>query len=109
MPLKSVISGMSRYALLFIDFVRRKIDPISSVLVRIHHTFTLGVSVSCCVYPFVGTEPQIQQSCLFTIFYLAVVENDSRLEDIAPCSLVEVDRRFRGAYCLHHEGDESPC
>jgi hypothetical protein len=26
--------------------------------------------------------------------------------DIAPCSLVEVDRRFRGAYCLLHHGDE---
>jgi hypothetical protein len=26
--------------------------------------------------------------------------------NIAPCSLVEVDRRFRGAYCLHHQGDE---
>jgi hypothetical protein len=27
--------------------------------------------------------------------------------DIAPCSLVEVDRRFRGAYCLRHcpDGD----
>jgi hypothetical protein len=25
--------------------------------------------------------------------------------DIAPCSLVEVDLRFRGAYCLHHQGD----
>jgi hypothetical protein len=23
--------------------------------------------------------------------------------DIVPCSLVEVDRRFRGAYCLHHQ------
>jgi hypothetical protein len=23
--------------------------------------------------------------------------------DIAPCSHVEVDRRFRGAYCLHHQ------
>jgi hypothetical protein len=27
--------------------------------------------------------------------------------DIAPCCLVEVYRRFRGAYCLHHQGDES--
>jgi hypothetical protein len=26
--------------------------------------------------------------------------------DIAPCSLVEVDRRFRCAYCLHHQGDD---
>jgi hypothetical protein len=24
----------------------------------------------------------------------------------APCSLVEVYRRFKGAYCLHHQGDE---
>jgi hypothetical protein len=26
--------------------------------------------------------------------------------DIALCSLVEVDRRFRGAYCLHHRPDD---
>jgi hypothetical protein len=24
--------------------------------------------------------------------------------DVAPCSLVVVDRLFRGAYCLHHQG-----
>jgi hypothetical protein len=28
--------------------------------------------------------------------------------DVAPCSLVETDRRFRGAYCLHHQGDDLP-
>jgi hypothetical protein len=27
----------------------------------------------------------------------------SALWDTAPCSLVEVQRRFIGAYCLHHE------
>jgi hypothetical protein len=26
--------------------------------------------------------------------------------DIGPCGLVEVDRNVRGAYCLHHHGDE---
>jgi hypothetical protein len=26
--------------------------------------------------------------------------------DMAPCSLIKVDRRFRGAYCLHHQGDD---
>jgi hypothetical protein len=26
--------------------------------------------------------------------------------DVAPCSHVEVGRRFGGAYCLHHQGDE---
>jgi hypothetical protein len=28
--------------------------------------------------------------------------------DIAPCRLVEADRLFRGAYCLHHQGGERP-
>jgi hypothetical protein len=27
--------------------------------------------------------------------------------DVPPCSHVEVDRCFRGAYYLHHQGDES--
>jgi hypothetical protein len=26
--------------------------------------------------------------------------------DIAPCSIVEIGRRFRGVYCLHHQGDD---
>jgi hypothetical protein len=26
--------------------------------------------------------------------------------DVAPCSYVEVDRRFRGTYCIHHLGDD---
>jgi hypothetical protein len=26
--------------------------------------------------------------------------------DVAPCSQVEVDRRFRDVYCLHHQGDD---
>jgi hypothetical protein len=28
--------------------------------------------------------------------------------DIALCSLIEADQRFRGAYCLHHQGDSFP-
>jgi hypothetical protein len=28
--------------------------------------------------------------------------------DIAPCNL-GVDRRLRGAYCLHHQGDHDDC
>jgi hypothetical protein len=26
--------------------------------------------------------------------------------EVAPCSLVETDRRFSGAYCLHHHQDD---
>jgi hypothetical protein len=28
--------------------------------------------------------------------------------DIAPRSLAEVDRRFRGVYCLRYQGDDIP-
>jgi hypothetical protein len=28
------------------------------------------------------------------------------LWDMAPCTVVEVDRGFRGAYCLHHQGED---
>jgi hypothetical protein len=27
--------------------------------------------------------------------------------DVAPCGLLQTDRRFRGAYCLHHRGDRT--
>jgi hypothetical protein len=27
--------------------------------------------------------------------------------DVLPCSQVDVDRRFRGAYCFLHQGDET--
>jgi hypothetical protein len=29
------------------------------------------------------------------------------LWDVAPCSLVEIDQRFRGDSCLHHQGYRS--
>jgi hypothetical protein len=39
-----------------------------------------------------------------------MIKKQQRLErafwDVTPCSLAGVDRRFRGAYCLHHQGDE---
>jgi hypothetical protein len=25
---------------------------------------------------------------------------------VSPCNMVDVYRRFRGAYCLHHQGDD---
>jgi hypothetical protein len=28
--------------------------------------------------------------------------------DVLPCSQIDVDRRFRGACCLHHQGDPGP-
>jgi hypothetical protein len=34
------------------------------------------------------------------------VKNMTAFWDTASCSLVEVDRRFRGTYCLHHYPDD---
>jgi hypothetical protein len=28
--------------------------------------------------------------------------------DVASCSLIELNRSFRSAYCLHHQGDDGP-
>jgi hypothetical protein len=28
--------------------------------------------------------------------------------DVVPSSHVEVDRHFRGVYCLYHQGDDGP-
>jgi hypothetical protein len=28
--------------------------------------------------------------------------------DVAPCNLIEIYRRFGGAYCLHNQGDHHP-
>jgi hypothetical protein len=30
------------------------------------------------------------------------------LWNVEPCSLVEVHRRFRGTYCIYHQGDDCP-
>jgi hypothetical protein len=37
---------------------------------------------------------------------MAASMNSRVFWDVAPCSHVEVDRRFRHAYCLHHQDDE---
>jgi hypothetical protein len=42
-------------------------------------------------------------SCLVRCQVLAA----SSMKDIAPCSLVEIDWRYRDAYRLHHQGDDS--
>jgi hypothetical protein len=46
-------------------------------------------------------------SCLFVEIYLhgSWPPNTRVLLDIAPCSLVETDRCFRGPCCPHQQGD----
>jgi hypothetical protein len=46
-------------------------------------------------HPFVGFEFLTAVSTKMAVFWV-----------VAPCSLVEVYQRFRGACCLHHQGDQ---
>jgi hypothetical protein len=51
------------------------------------------------------TTINIYQNCLSCNLLKTVPElNMTDFWYIAPCSLVEVDRRFRGANCSHHKG-----
>jgi hypothetical protein len=46
---------------------------------------------------------------VFFVRFRALVATNMKMTafwDVALCSFVDVDRRFRGAYCLHHQGDD---
>jgi hypothetical protein len=50
-------------------------------------------SLSCSQEHDTGPNPEPKESSQkMTVFW-----------DVAPCSLVEIERRFRGAYCLLHQ------
>jgi hypothetical protein len=34
------------------------------------------------------------------------LNDDNKVPEYAPCSLLKVYRRFRGVYCFHHHGDD---
>jgi hypothetical protein len=51
-----------------------------------------------------GTDSAVKISFLFKGSDISLLKM-TVFWDVAPCSVVEIDRRFRGAYCLHHQGD----
>jgi hypothetical protein len=61
--------------------------------------------VSSCFYDFEFLSSNSSNPVRFQVI-TAVSVKMTAFWDIAPRSLVEVNRRFRGAYCLHHQGDE---
>jgi hypothetical protein len=62
------------------------------------HKFNVGVSLKSVVIEILNTvRPRsLNIKTEMTISW-----------DIETCSPVYIDRRFRGAYCLHHQGDET--
>jgi hypothetical protein len=48
----------------------------------------------------------MEEETLYVRFqvFMAVSMKMTVFWNVAPCSLVEIDRRFRGAYYLHHQG-----
>jgi hypothetical protein len=45
-------------------------------------------------------------SFLSCFMIVNVIKKMTAFWDVVPRSLVEVDRHFRGVYCLHHQDDE---
>jgi hypothetical protein len=77
---------------------------VSKRIEEIHHIINLSVEFLDVETPrqgglkneeFVRFQVLTAASTKMTVFW-----------DVALCSLAENDRRFRGAYCLHQQGDE---
>jgi hypothetical protein len=66
-------------------------------LTREHHCLGLNALEWWCLVAFVRFQVLMAASMKFRVFW-----------DVAPCSLVGVDRRFRDAYCLHQQGRYHP-
>jgi hypothetical protein len=49
---------------------------------------------------------QIQDKRVVNMCGLVLIMEMAAVMDVAPCSVVDVERRFRGAYCLHYQGDK---
>jgi hypothetical protein len=64
---------------------------------RVSHTIT-GLRNVC------GITTIAKHTVIFQVISAASMQMTA-FWNIPPCSLVEVDRRFGGAYCLHHQGD----
>jgi hypothetical protein len=52
-------------------------------------------------FPFRNTESYVKLQVLMVASMKMIA-----FWDIVPCSFIEVDQRFRGAYCLHHQGNK---
>jgi hypothetical protein len=57
-------------------------------------------------HTYVTSNSAIKQSLVTFKVLTAERMKRTSLCDIAPCSLVEVGRHFRDAYCFHHQGDD---
>jgi hypothetical protein len=64
------------------------------------HLFGLEIKVVCMRFSRWWSCRQYMRFQVLT----ATSMNTTVFWDVAPCSLVEMDRRFRGAHCLHHQG-----
>jgi hypothetical protein len=63
-----------------------------------------------CVWRSGSDLQQSNQSNIWNMRFQVLTAASKKIKaswDTAMCSLVEVDRRFRGTYCIHHQGDKS--
>jgi hypothetical protein len=62
-------------------------------------------------FPFTGPHVHLLHIILgINMFLTELINSKDTMKmavfwDVAPCNLVDIDRRFRETYCLHHQGD----
>jgi hypothetical protein len=73
----------------------------------------LVVEIALCKFSSPGLKgymnPRIIDNTVMTLFCSVIYVSQPKMAIfwiVAPCSLVEVYRRFRGACCLHYQGDD---
>jgi hypothetical protein len=73
------------------------------------YSFPISILLSLLPFSFAGKcTITVQISNVYVRFQVltASIMKMTAFRVTAPYSLVEVDRRFRGMYCFHHQGDE---
>jgi hypothetical protein len=77
------------------------------LLVPVHTATEMHLQLATST--FLASAQMYYKYTVFQVRFKVLVAASMKVDvfwDVAPCSLVDIDWHFRGAYCLHHQGDE---
>jgi hypothetical protein len=105
---QSILSHFTTYSILILSFHLQFGLPISLC------EQTFPTTLSCMLYLYLSSsqDRSVSQSVTRLDNWCSDSQHGSiflkmtAFWDLAPCNLTEVDRRFTGVYCLHHQGND---
>jgi hypothetical protein len=95
-----------------VDSIGSGLGPVAGFCERGYEPLGSGATQSVDKYNCCSTDMSLYNVVRNNVILCRLETSQNTLKtrafwDIAQCSLAEVDRRFRRAYCLHHQGDRS--